>query len=165
MDLPQRYEARTWGRFFCKLNKSLYGFKQSLRAWFGIFSQAMCHFGYKQSNFDHMMFLEHSEDKMTALIIYVDDMIITSDDSKKVERLKDLLASEFEMKFLGSLKYSLGIKVAMWSSRILLCQRKYVLELLIKTWMLDCRPDDTSIAQNHKLFEYPNYKKRPPIRG
>ncbi|PRQ47582.1 putative RNA-directed DNA polymerase [Rosa chinensis] len=75
---------------------------------------------------------------------------------EEVERLKDLLASEFEMKDLGSLKYFLGIEVARGSSGIFLCQRKYVLDLLTETGMLGCRPADTPIEQNHKLAEYPN---------
>ena len=133
MDLPPGYEASTRGRFVCKLNKSLYGLKQSPRAWFGRFSQAMRRFGYKQSNSDHTLFLKRCEGKLTALIIYVDDMIITGDNSEEVERLKDLLASEFEMKDLGSLKYFLGIEVARGSSGIFLCQRKYVLDLLTET--------------------------------
>ncbi|PRQ44810.1 putative RNA-directed DNA polymerase [Rosa chinensis] len=156
MDLPPGYEASTGGRFVCKLNKSLYGLKQSPRAWFGRFSQAMRRFGYKQSNSDHTLFLKRCEGKLTALIIYVDDMIITGDNSEEVERLKDLLASEFEMKDLGSLKYFLGIEVARGSSGIFLCQRKYVLDLLTETGMLGCRPADTPIEQNHKLAEYPN---------
>ncbi|XP_040372840.1 uncharacterized mitochondrial protein AtMg00810-like [Rosa chinensis] len=156
MDLPPGYEASTGCRFVCKLNKSLYGLKQSPRAWFGRFSQAMRRFGYKQSNSDHTLFLKRCEGKLTALIIYVDDMIITGDNSEEVERLKDLLASEFEMKDLGSLKYFLGIEVARGSSGIFLCQRKYVLDLLTETGMLGCRPADTPIEQNHKLAEYPN---------
>lgn len=55
------------------------------------------------------------------------------------------------MKDFGSLKYFLGIEVAKESSRIFLCQRKYVLDLLTETRTLDCRPGDTPIEQNHKL--------------
>lgn len=90
------------------------------------------------------------------MIIYIDDMIIISNDLDEVERLKGLLASEFEMKNFDSLKYFLGIEVSMGISEIFLCQRKYVLDLLIKIGIVDCRPVDTLIEYNHKVIEYPN---------
>ena len=61
----------------CKLKKALYGLKQSPRAWFGRFSSTMKVFGYKQSNSDHTLFIKHKEEKVTALIVYVDDMVLT----------------------------------------------------------------------------------------
>ena len=61
----------------CKLRKSLYGLKQSPRAWFGRFAASMKKFGYVQSNSDHSLFLKRHKGKLTALIIYVDDMIMT----------------------------------------------------------------------------------------
>ena len=42
----------------CKLKKSLYELKQSLRAWFGRFTKSMRSFGYHQSNSDHTLFLK-----------------------------------------------------------------------------------------------------------
>ncbi|RVW92303.1 Retrovirus-related Pol polyprotein from transposon TNT 1-94 [Vitis vinifera] len=42
----------------CKLKKSLYGLKQSPRAWFGRFTKSMRAFGYRQSNSDHTLFLK-----------------------------------------------------------------------------------------------------------
>ncbi|KAM1225355.1 hypothetical protein ACFX2G_045082 [Malus domestica] len=49
---------------------------------------------------------------LTALIIYVDDMIVMGDDKEEISSLKDYLATEFTMKDLGGLKYFLGIEVA-----------------------------------------------------
>ncbi|KAL6141701.1 hypothetical protein ACLB2K_059989 [Fragaria x ananassa] len=72
------------------------------------------------------------------------------------ERLKDQLSSEFEMKGIGNLKYFLGIEVARNEDCIMLRQRKYVLDLLAETGMLDCTPVDTPIEQNHQIAEYPD---------
>ena len=49
---------------------------------------------------------------MTILIVYVDDIILTRDDTGKVERLKKVLATEFEVKVLGQMQYFLGMEVA-----------------------------------------------------
>lgn len=61
------------------------------------------------------------------------------------------------MKNLGGLKYFLGIEVARSQRGIFLSQRKYVLDLLSEVGLLDCKPADTPIAQNHKLAECSNH--------
>ena len=140
----------------CKLRKALYGLKQSPRAWFGRFTKSMKAFGYKASNSDHTLFLKKGGGKITALIIYVDDMIVTGNDQDEMSSLQKYLASEFEMKQLGNLKYFLGIKVARSKHGIFLCQRKYTLDLLSETGLLGCKPVDTPIEQNHMLFQCQN---------
>ncbi|BBN67983.1 hypothetical protein Prudu_242S000300 [Prunus dulcis] len=74
----------------------------------------------------------------------------------ETSKREDYLATEFEMKDLGGLKYFLGIEVARSQQGIFLSQRKYVLDLLTDTGMLDCKPADTPIVQNHHLGEYPD---------
>jgi hypothetical protein len=140
----------------CKLQRALYGLKQSPRAWFGRFSVAMRKYGYKSSNSNHTLFLKHRLGKVTSLIIYVDNMIITRDDSEEISRLRKQLATKFEMKNLGGLKYFLGIEVARSKQGIFLSQRKYILDLLSEVGLLECKPTDTPIVQNHKLGEYLN---------
>ena len=52
------------------------------------------------------MLYKHSKDgKISILIVYVDDIVLTSSDKKKLERLKRRLATEFEIKDFGALKY------------------------------------------------------------
>lgn len=62
-----------------------------------------------------------------------------------------VLATEFELKDLGQLRYFLGIKVSRSQRGITICQRKYVLDLLAETDMLDCQPVETPIEMNHGL--------------
>jgi len=59
MDVPFSLTSPMQGKVVCKLQKTLYGLKQSPRAWFGRFSFAMRRYGYKQSNSDHTLFLKH----------------------------------------------------------------------------------------------------------
>nr|CBL94155.1 putative polyprotein (retrotrasposon protein) [Malus domestica] len=64
------------------------------------------------SHLDHTLVLKRQNGKLTALIIYDDDMIVTGDDQKEIQHLQKYLATKFEIKELGELKYFLGIKVA-----------------------------------------------------
>ena len=68
--------------------------------------------GYKQSNSDHTLFLKTKKGEVTALIVYVDDMIVTGNNPGEQKALPNCLAQEFEMKSLGHLKYFLGIEVS-----------------------------------------------------
>ncbi|CAL2278311.1 unnamed protein product [Prunus armeniaca] len=154
MDIPLGYNT-THTRTVCRLRKELYGLKQSPRAWFGWFTMAMKNNGFEQCNSYHTLFLKHRKGKVTALIIYVGDMIITGNDKHEISQLQDYLATVFEMKDVGGLKYFLGIEVARSQQDIFLSEMKYVLDLLTDTGMLDCKPADTPIVQNHHLGEYP----------
>jgi hypothetical protein len=83
--------------------------------------------------------------------VYVDDIVITRDDTNEIVNLKKHLAQEFEVKDLGQLKYFLGIEISRGPKGMFLSQRKYVLDLLKETGMLCCRPAATPIEQNHRL--------------
>ncbi|RVW51857.1 Retrovirus-related Pol polyprotein from transposon TNT 1-94 [Vitis vinifera] len=140
----------------CKLKKSLYGLKQSPRAWFGRFTKSMRAFGYRQSNSDHTLFLKKQHGKITTLIVYVDDMVVTGNDPEERKVLQNYLSREFEMKDLGSLKYFLGFEVSRSSKGIFLSQRKYALNLLQETGMSGCQPVNTPIKKGLKLCVEPN---------
>ena len=48
----------------------------------------------------------------------------------------------------------MGIEVARSRQGIFLYQRKYILDLLAEVGLLECKPADIPIVQNHKLGEY-----------
>ena len=50
--------------------------------------------------------------KLTVVIIYVDEKIVTRDDLEEIERLEKKLAKEFEINNLGRLNYFLGVEEA-----------------------------------------------------
>ena len=60
-----------------------------------------------------MLFIKHSNlGGVTTLLVYIDDIIVTGNDEKERQTLRQCLTKEFEIKELGRLKYFLGIKVA-----------------------------------------------------
>ncbi|RDY03473.1 hypothetical protein CR513_12941, partial [Mucuna pruriens] len=124
----------------CKLKKTLYELKQYPRAWFERFAQVIISLGYMQSISDHTFFIKHSLDgKLTFLLVYVDDMIVIGDDEIEKLILKEKLATQFEMKELGKLKYFLGIKIAYSEQGMFISQRKYVFDLLKEIRNLRCK--------------------------
>ena len=107
--------------------------------------------GYVQAQTDHTVFYKHKEGKVTILIVYVYDIILTGDDVEEMTRVKKGLASEFEMKDLGKLRYLLGIEVARNKTGIAISQRKYILDLLEETGTLGCKPAETPMDPNVRL--------------
>ncbi|KAL4011241.1 hypothetical protein IC575_028293 [Cucumis melo] len=151
MSPPPGLEA-PFGQHVCKLQKSLYGLKQSPRAWFDRFTTFVKSQGYNQGHSDHALFTKASKTgKIAILIVYVDDSVLTRDDQTEISQLKQRMGDEFEIKDLGNLKYFLGTEVARSKEGISVSQRKYTLDLLTETGMLGCRPADTPIEFNCKL--------------
>ncbi|RVW97006.1 Retrovirus-related Pol polyprotein from transposon RE2 [Vitis vinifera] len=122
MEQPPGFVAQGESGLVCRLCRSLYGLKQSPRAWFGRFSSVVQEFG-----------------------------MLRSSDQDGIQKLKQHLFTHFQTKDLGKLKYFLGIEIAQSSSGVVLSQRKYALDILEETGMLDCKPVDTPMDPNVKL--------------
>ncbi|XP_050157515.1 uncharacterized mitochondrial protein AtMg00810-like [Malus sylvestris] len=86
-----------------------------------------------------------------AMLIYVDDIIITGDNVNEINALKCSLHQQFAIKDLGVLKYFLSIEMATSSKGLFLNQRKYVVDLLDEAHMLDCKPARTPLISKLQL--------------
>ena len=137
--LPQGFHSKG-EHLVCKLNKSLYGLKQASRQWYSKFSSTILKCGLKQSKLDYSLFTKKFNQSFIALLVYVDDILIASNDVHVVEELKVFLDKEFKLKDLGNLKFFLGLEVARSEQGISLCQRKYTLEILKDAGMSGCKP-------------------------
>ncbi|XP_020216524.1 uncharacterized protein LOC109800193 [Cajanus cajan] len=164
MDQPPGFVAQGGSGLICKLQKSLYGLKQSPRAWFGQFSKVIQKFGMIRCETDHFVFFRRSSThRFIYLVVYVDDIVITGDDQEGIKALKQHLFKHFQTKDLGPLRYFLGIEVAQSKSGIAISQRKYALDILEETGLTDCKPVDTPMDPNVKLM--PNQGEPYPDPG
>lgn len=124
----------------CQLHKAISELKQSSRKWFHKFSSVLILDGFTQSANDHSLFTKQAGTSFLALLIYVDDIIIASNNDLAVHRVKCLLNAQFKMKDLGPLRYFLGLEVARSAAGISICQQKYALKLLSETDYLGYKP-------------------------
>ena len=99
MQLPQGFHNKG-ENLVCKLNKSLYGLKQVSRQWYSKFSTIILKYGFKQSKSDYSLFTKKVNQTFIALLVYVDDILIASNDVQAVEDLKTSLNQEFKLKDL-----------------------------------------------------------------
>lgn len=137
MALPLGFHGK--GQLVCKLNKFLYGLKQASKQWFSKFSSTFLQLGFTQSKFDYSLFNRQQNQSFIVLLVYVDDVLIASNDHEEVNQFKVLLDQKFKLKDLGDLKFFLGLEVARSDKGIALCQRKYASELLDDAGLLSCQ--------------------------
>jgi histone deacetylase 1/2 len=86
------------------LLKSLYGLKQASRRWYEKLTSLLIHEGYQQSTSDYSLFTLTSENDFTALLVYVDDIILAGTSTAEFDRIKSILDAQFKIKDLGALK-------------------------------------------------------------
>jgi len=105
-DLYMRHPAgllSTLTSIVCKLPRSLYGLKQAPRAWYEKFTYTLLKFAFLKSNYDASVFLRKTEIGVVILLMYVDDIIITSIDLVLISQLKQYLHDSFHIKDLDPL--------------------------------------------------------------
>ena len=76
------------GRWLVKLNKSLYGLKQSGRNWHNLLHQYLQDMDFEQSSVDPCVFIKHIENDLIILLVWVDDIIITSSSKELMDDFK-----------------------------------------------------------------------------
>lgn len=110
----------------CRLRRALYSLKQAPHAWFARFTSMITAVGFTVSSHNPALFVHISSQGRTPLLLYVDDMLITGDDSSFITYVKKHLSEQFLMTDLGSLTYFLGIEVSSTPEDYYLSQQKYV---------------------------------------
>ncbi|KAK8916653.1 hypothetical protein KSP39_PZI022880 [Platanthera zijinensis] len=150
MRQPPGFETTGESRV-CLLKKSIYGLKQSPRAWFDKFSKVVRDMGFTRNSADFFLFTRHRATGTVLLLVYVVDILLTGDDSKGIHAVKQHLSTVFQTKDLGHFRYFLGLEVARRLDGLVLSQRKYCLDLLKDAGQSGCKPATTPMEANHKL--------------
>eukprot|EP00253_Pinus_taeda_P026547 PITA_26547 len=94
--------------------------------------------GFTRRDADLNLYFKVEKDKPFILVLYVDDLFLIGDDPL-IHQCKRELASEFEMKDLGLMHYFLGLEVWQKPGEIFLSQEKYIVKLLERCRMVDCK--------------------------
>jgi histone deacetylase 1/2 len=151
MRQPPGFESSATPNNICKLDKALYGLKQAPRAWYSRLSTKLQQLGFVPSKGDTSRFLYKKANIMIFVLIYVDDIIVTSSSDKAILALLHDLNVDFSLKDLGDLHFFLGIEVKKTQNGLLLTQEKYDADLLAKVGMKDCTTSPTPLSSTEKL--------------
>lgn len=126
--------------------------KQSPRLWFEKLSSTLKSAGFSQSKADSTLFIKQENEKITAMLAYVDDLLITGNSMQAIDETNKFLNSQFKIKYLGELRYFLRIKVDRNPQRIFLSQKKYINDILEEYKMTQCKPLKLPMDPHVKLI-------------
>ncbi|KAL9271103.1 Retrovirus-related Pol polyprotein from transposon TNT 1-94-like protein [Drosera capensis] len=160
---PEGYQIVGKENLVSKLTKGLHGLKQVARQWYLKFNNFMSRSGYKKSDMDPCCYTRHFCSSYIILLLYVDDMLVAGSDMEEINRLKEQLFEEFEMKDFGASKQILGMSISSNRSEgsLILSQEKYIGKMLERFSMQDAKATCTPLGAhfNHTKKQSPKTNK------
>ena len=111
MAQPKGFVMKGKEHMGCRLKKSIYGLKQASRQWYLKFDETIRKFGFKENEEDNCIYAKFRSGKFIFLILYVDDILLASNDVSLLLETKNFLSSNFVMKDLGEASFVLGIEI------------------------------------------------------
>eukprot|EP00253_Pinus_taeda_P028231 PITA_28231 len=144
------------------LKKALYGLKKEPRAWYERINSYLMKLRFTKSEADPNLYFKVEDDKPLTLVLYVDDLFLIGADPI-IHKCKRELASEFEMRYLGLMHYFLGLEVWQKPREIFLSQGKYVVKILERFGMVDCKHVTTPMELDFKKLS--DSAARPVLRN
>lgn len=107
--------------------------------------------GFIEAKSGTSLFIYRRGQDTIYLLLYVDDIVLTTSTDKLLHWTISSLQSEFSMKDLGSLHHFLGVTVDRLPSSLLLHQRQYSLDILDRVGMADCKPCSMPVDTSSKM--------------
>lgn len=132
------------------LKKALYGLKQAPRGWYSRINEHLLSIGFVKSLSEATLSVKHKEKKILIVSLYVDDLLVTGDDTRLVEEFKQEMMQVFKMTDLGLMSYFLGIEIKQNEDDVFICQKKYAKEIFKKIKWRSAK-HSTPMNQKEKL--------------
>ncbi|CAI7750291.1 unnamed protein product [Closterium sp. NIES-54] len=86
----------------CKLKRTIYGLKQSPRAWYMRIDEHLLSLGFVRSECDHALYVLNKDEKKLVLLLYIDDLLLVLDSKTLAADVKTKLDAEFSMRDRGN---------------------------------------------------------------
>eukprot|EP00253_Pinus_taeda_P015455 PITA_15455 len=142
VEQPEGFEIYDRKSHVCRLKKALYGLKQAPQAWYERIDNYLMKLGFTRSEANPNLYFKVEDDKPLILAMYVDDLFLIGVDPL-IHKCKREFASKFEMK-------DLGLEVWKKPREIFLSQGKYVVKILERFGMVECKPVTTLMELDFK---------------
>ena len=110
IEKPKSFETFERVSHLFRLKQAFYGLKQAPPAWYTKMDNYLTRLGFTKSEPNANLYHILVEGKLLIIILYVDDLILTSDE-QLIRACKEDLTREFDMKYMALMCYFLGLEV------------------------------------------------------
>ena len=136
-----------------RLHKAIYGLKQAHLAWHSRVVADLCNAGFNELPSCPCVFVKwyEEEDAVVIILVYVDDFLVLSSSQQRMEEVKNVLSSLYELRVLEEINYYLGVELT-WSKNgddetLALSLPSYIEQVLNRFGMENARPCPTPMVE------------------
>ena len=122
--LPEAMNSKPRSMYSIKLQRSLYGLKQSGRMWYNRLSQYLLKEGYVNNSICPCVFIKKTENGFVIIAVYVDELNLIGTPEELI-KTSNYLRKEFEIKDLGKTRYCLDLQIEYCLNGVLIHQSSY----------------------------------------
>jgi hypothetical protein len=140
IEKPQGFEVHPKETHVCRLKKALYGLKQAPRAWYAHIDSYLTRLGFSKSHVAPNLYYKVVNNAPIILLLYVDDLFLIGVEPHIIQ------CTEFDMKDIVLMHYYLGLEVWQKHGEVFPGQGKYVVNILQKFGMMDCKSMETPLV-------------------
>lgn len=139
------------GNKVCRLNKALYGLRQSGRQWHEKFDEVLRSMGFVPTKADPCVYTTDQGGEVVILVIYVDDILVIADKRNHFDMVRNGLRKHFDVKEIGDVKCCVGLEFNRHDDGYSIHQRGQIKDVLARFGMSECKPVSTPMDANVKL--------------
>lgn len=152
MKQPEGYIETHKRNLVCRLHKSLYGLKQSARAWNTKLNSILVNNGFRRGSADQCLYTKKFENSYLYLLIYVDDILVACENEEGITHSENILQNSFEVTLLGNVTNFLGLQIERDENGICSIHQQKYINKVIETFL-------TENAKPSKIPLDPGYYK------
>ena len=117
MKQPEGFFYSEGEHLVCKLKKSIVRLKQASCQWYLKFHVVIISFGFEENMMDQCIFQKVNGSKICFLVLYVDDILLATNDKDLLYEVKQFLPKDFDMEDMSEASYVIDIKIHRERSR------------------------------------------------
>ncbi|PKU80692.1 Retrovirus-related Pol polyprotein from transposon TNT 1-94 [Dendrobium catenatum] len=138
MKQPHGFEDNTNPDYVCRLHKAIYGLKQAPRQWYNVFTSTLVDMGFTHSSADPSLLIFRKQDTQIYMLLYVDDVLLTGNNTSIMDQILLKLNTKFAMKHLGEAHMFLRITIDRFDNKFFLSQEAYARSILKSAKLTNC---------------------------
>lgn len=161
MKQPPGFIVKGKENLVCLLKRSIYGLKQAANSWNEAINQILTTFGYKRCEADNCLYIKINGDDWCIILIYVDDLLVTSSSERMIRKVEKDISSTIEIRSLGEVKNYLKIEVERNDGVYSIKQEKYIKKIVNEFGLENAKISKIPLDSGYEKEQSNNYTFLP----